>query len=154
MRTFHSGIVAVSSLLALAGCHHAAPGPQFDPSLNVNLKASTRLPDGLYYRDITVGSGDEAKAGELVAVEYVGWLTNGKQFDATQAGGAPYTFQLGAGRVIKGWDEGVAGMKVGGRRQLIIPAELGYGATGTGGGLIPPNATLVFVVDLVGVKAP
>ncbi len=150
MRTFLSGLVVVTASVGLVGCHHATPA--FDPSLHVDLKASTKLPDGLYYKDITVGSGDEAKAGNIVAVQYVGWLTNGKQFDATQAGAAPFTFQLGTGSVIKGWDEGVAGMKVGGRRQLIIPADLGYGAMGAGDGVIPPNATLVFVVDLMGVK--
>jgi len=86
-----------------------------------------------------------------VKVHYTGWLTNGKKFDSS-AGGQPFAFMLGAGQVIKGWDEGVAGMKVGGKRQLRIPPELAYGAGGTPGGPIPPNATLIFDVQLLDVK--
>jgi FKBP-type peptidyl-prolyl cis-trans isomerase len=105
----------------------------------------------LQYWDIKVGTGTEAKEGNHVVVNYTGWLTNGKKFDSS-IGREPFDFTLGAGQVIKGWDEGVAGMKVGGKRQLRIPASLGYGAQGAGGGLIPPNATLIFDVELLRVK--
>jgi FKBP-type peptidyl-prolyl cis-trans isomerase FkpA len=105
---------------------------------------------GLKYADLEVGAGEEAKAGQNVKVHYTGWLTNGKKFDSSVDRGQPFSFPLGRGRVIKGWDEGVAGMKVGGRRKLIIPPELGYGASGAGG-VIPPNAELIFEVELLGV---
>ncbi|MDH5606144.1 MAG: FKBP-type peptidyl-prolyl cis-trans isomerase [Anaerolineae bacterium] len=106
---------------------------------------------GLQYQDLVVGSGDEAVAGMTVTVHYTGWLeADGTKFDSSVDRGQPFVFPLGAGRVIKGWDEGVAGMKIGGKRLLIIPAELGYGAQGAGGS-IPPGATLIFEVDLLGV---
>ena len=108
-------------------------------------------PSGLKYEDTKVGSGAEAKAGQTVAVHYTGWLTNGTKFDSSKDRGQPFTFPLGGGRVIKGWDEGVQGMKIGGVRKLTIPASLGYGAQGAGG-VIPPNATLVFEVELLDVK--
>ncbi|BCA55446.1 Peptidyl-prolyl cis-trans isomerase [Nitrospira sp. KM1] len=103
---------------------------------------------GLQYIDQAVGSGDVAVAGKTVIVHYAGRLENGKQFDSSVDRGQPFSFPLGAGRVIKGWDEGVQGMKVGGKRQLIIPPQLGYGARGAGGA-IPPHATLIFDVELL-----
>jgi len=107
---------------------------------------------GLQYLDTTVGSGAEAVAGKRVKVHYTGWLynngTQGAKFDSSKDRNDPFVFGLGAGMVIKGWDEGVAGMKVGGARTLIIPAALGYGARGAGG-VIPPNATLKFDVELL-----
>ncbi|HUO75822.1 MAG TPA: FKBP-type peptidyl-prolyl cis-trans isomerase [Candidatus Paceibacterota bacterium] len=109
------------------------------------------LSDGLQYQDVTVGTGAVATAGKTVSVNYTGWLTDGTKFDSSLDRGTPFQFELGAGMVIKGWDEGVAGMKVGGERKLIIPASLGYGAAGAGG-VIPPNATLVFDVQLLGVQ--
>ncbi len=105
----------------------------------------------LVKEDLQVGTGQEAKAGDSVTVHYRGTLTNGKQFDASYDRGEPFTFRLGAGEVIKGWDEGVAGMKVGGKRKLTIPPAMGYGARGAGG-VIPPNATLVFEVELLKVN--
>jgi peptidylprolyl isomerase len=111
------------------------------------------LPDGLAYQDEVRGKGALPKPGDEVTVHYVGTLTNGKKFDSSRDRGQPFTFTIGEGQVIKGWDEGVATMRVGGRRKLIIPPSLGYGAAGAGG-VIPPNATLLFDVELLGVKAP
>lgn len=112
-------------------------------------------PSGLKYIDAKVGTG-AAPAGKTAVVHYTGWLydngNKGKKFDSSVDRGQPFEFPVGAGRVIKGWDEGVATMKVGGRRTLIIPANLGYGERGAGGGLIPANATLIFDVELLGVK--
>jgi len=108
-------------------------------------------PSGLKYVDEKVGTGAEAKAGQTAVVHYTGWLTDGRKFDSSKDRGQPFTFPLGGGRVIKGWDEGVQGMKVGGVRRLTIPPQLGYGASGAGG-VIPPNATLVFEVELLDVK--
>lgn len=106
---------------------------------------------GLKYVDQAVGTGEAAVAGKNVSVHYTGWLENGKKFDSSVDRGQPFSFPLGAGRVIKGWDEGVQGMKVGGKRKLTIPSDLGYGSRGAGG-VIPPNATLIFDVELLGVK--
>ena len=111
------------------------------------------LPSGLQYEDVVVGDGDQASAGNQVSVHYTGWLfedgKTGTKFDSSKDRGEPFRFPLGAGHVIRGWDDGVAGMKVGGTRRLVIPPELGYGARGAGG-VIPPNATLLFEVDLLG----
>ena len=108
-------------------------------------------PSGLKYTDLQQGDGREAKSGDTVDVHYTGWLENGTKFDSSRDRGKPFSFHLGAGQVIRGWDEGVAGMKIGGKRKLIIPADLGYGARGAGG-VIPPNATLIFEVELLGVR--
>jgi FKBP-type peptidyl-prolyl cis-trans isomerase len=108
-------------------------------------------PSGLKYWEIKKGSGATAVAGKLVSVHYTGWLADGKEFDSSLDLGEPIQFDLGSGKVIKGWDEGIAGMKVGGRRQLHIPPELGYGTRGAPP-TIPPNATLIFDVQLVAVK--
>ncbi len=109
------------------------------------------LPSGLSYEDIKEGTGEQARSGQQVTVHYTGYLTSGKKFDSSVDRNKPYTFTLGTGQVIKGWDEGVAGMKVGGKRKLIVPPDLGYGSRGTGG-VIPPNAELVFDVELLEVK--
>ena len=110
--------------------------------------AEITTPSGLKYEDLVEGKGDSAKPGQTVTVHYTGWLTDGKKFDSSKDRGRPFSFPLGQGRVIKGWDEGVQGMKVGGKRKLTIPPQLGYGARGAGGA-IPPNATLVFEVELL-----
>ncbi len=111
---------------------------------------------GLRYTDTKVGNGATAQPGQTATVHYTGWLyiagEKGRQFDSSRTRGQPFSFPLAGGRVIKGWDEGVVGMKVGGQRTLIIPPQLGYGAQGAGGGVIPPNATLIFDVELLDVK--
>jgi len=106
---------------------------------------------GLEYWDISPGTGAVATTGKHVKVHYTGWLTDGKKFDSSVDRKEPFEFKLGNGDVIKGWDQGVEGMKVGGKRQLRIPPQLGYGAQGAGG-VIPPNATLIFDVELLGVR--
>ncbi len=112
-----------------------------------------KTPSGLQYEDTVAGTGPQAKAGQNVSVHYTGWLYQnsqaGAKFDSSKDRAEPFSFQLGAGRVIKGWDEGVQGMQVGGTRRLVIPPHLGYGARGAGG-VIPPNATLLFDVELLG----
>ncbi len=108
------------------------------------------MTDKLQVEDQQVGSGDEATSGKTVDVHYTGWLTDGTKFDSS-IGRGPFSFRLGAGQVIAGWDQGVQGMKVGGKRRLTIPSELGYGARGFPGA-IPPNSTLVFEVELLGVR--
>ena len=122
----------------------AAGGP---PEIDDNIETVTTV-SGLQYQDILVGSGAEAKEGDLVSVHYTGWLTDGSKFDSSVDRGQPFQFPLGAGRVIQGWDEGVAGMKEGGKRRLIIPAALAYGESGNPP-VIPPNATLIFDVELL-----
>jgi FKBP-type peptidyl-prolyl cis-trans isomerase len=107
---------------------------------------------GLKYIDEVVGTGESPKPGQIVTVHYTGTLEDGTKFDSSVDRGQPLVFPIGTGRVIKGWDEGVMTMKVGGKRRLIIPPDLGYGARGAGGGVIPPNATLIFEVELLGVQ--
>ena len=133
----------VAAAAALAQTNTAGPTKVTGPG-----KTTT---SGLQYWDITLGTGAAAVAGRPVRVHYTGWLTDGKKFDSSVDRGQPFVFTLGAGEVIKGWDEGVAGMKVGGKRQLKIPPALGYGARGAGG-VIPPNATLIFDVELLGIN--
>ena len=110
-----------------------------------------KLANGLQYEELAVGSGKMAEPGMNVSVHYTGWLTTGEKFDSSVDRGQPFKFQLGAGQVIQGWDEGVKGMRIGGKRKLTIPPDLGYGARGAGG-VITPNATLVFDVELLDVQ--
>ena len=120
--------------------------------LQANVQADQEqmvsTPSGLQYIDLVVGKGEIAKAGDLAVVHYTGWLKDGTKFDSSKDRNRPFEFPLGAGRVIKGWDEGVVGMKIGGKRKLIIPPQLGYGSRGAGR-VIPPNATLTFEVELL-----
>ena len=154
-------IIGVIALIAVAAGVYLAffnqpaepPAPQTsgNPADPVPGVETITTASGLSYQDLTPGSGAEAQAGKTVAVHYTGWLTDGTKFDSSRDGGQPFEFTLGRGSVIPGWDEGVAGMQVGGTRKLFIPAELAYGAAGYSG-VIPPNATLVFDVELVEVK--
>lgn len=118
-------------------------------SLNVDIASMTRVADDLYIQDIAVGTGDEAVGGRDADVTYTGWLVNGNRFDSN-VGGRAFTFTVGAGQVISGWDQGVKGMKVGGKRKLVIGSRLGYGSTQQGP--IPAGSTLVFDVELLGVR--
>jgi FKBP-type peptidyl-prolyl cis-trans isomerase len=122
------------------------------PEANLSSGA-VRTPTGLIYLITRKGTGAQAKAGDTVSVHYTGTLTDGTKFDSSRDRGEPIEFPLGQGRVIKGWDEGIAKMHVGDQAILVIPPDLGYGQRGAGGGVIPPDATLIFIVELVGIKA-
>ena len=148
------------TLLMVIGCsvdapqNHARIDPAYDRyarSLNVEIDNMTRQPSGLYMQDVALGGGREATAGSMVDVDYVGYLPDGTKFDSSYDRGQPITFRLGAGQVIPGWEEGVQGMRGGGKRRVIIPTDLAYGARGAGN-VIPPNANLVFDVELRGVR--
>jgi FKBP-type peptidyl-prolyl cis-trans isomerase len=148
MKLIHlSGAAAAFTVLAIT-----APAPVSPAAAQGAPGKMSELPSGLKYTDTKTGDGAAATAGHKVSVHYTGWLDNkgekGKKFDSSLDRGQPFSFTLGAQQVIKGWDEGVAGMKVGGKRTLVIPPELGYGARGAGG-VIPPNATLIFDVELL-----
>ena len=148
MKLIHlTGAAAAFTVLALTAPAAISPAAAQGASGKMS-----ELPSGLKYTDSKVGDGAAATAGHKVSVHYTGWLDNngekGRKFDSSLDRGEPFSFALGAQQVIKGWDQGVAGMKVGGKRTLIIPSELGYGARGAGG-VIPPNATLIFDVELL-----
>jgi FKBP-type peptidyl-prolyl cis-trans isomerase len=141
-------------LLVLAACQSGGDRSSaggFSAELGIDTAAMTKTPNGLGIQDVKVGQGAEAKPGTTAVVHYTGWLTDGKKFDSSRDRGTPFDFTLGAGQVIAGWDMGVAGMKVGGQRKLVIPADLGYGAAGAPP-VIPPGATLVFDVELLEVR--
>lgn len=159
------GLLLLAGLLA-AGCS-GSRGSKTEPTGAVTTspgEATTpagtpsgagkihHLASGLIYQDIVIGNGKMADPGLAVSVHYTGWLTNGTEFDSSVRRGQPLQFVLGSGRVIQGWEEGIKGMRVGGKRKLTIPPDLGYGAEGYGGGLIPPNSTLLFDIELLSVK--
>jgi FKBP-type peptidyl-prolyl cis-trans isomerase len=143
---FLAFFVLPAFLIVTLGCGKADKASVSGPTKVTGPPTTT--PSGLQYWDIVAGTGATAVAGSQVSVHYTGWLTSGEKFDSSVDRGQPFSFPLGGGQVIKGWDEGVAGMKVGGKRQLRIPPELGYGAAGAGG-VIPANATLIFDVELL-----
>ncbi len=138
----------------LAGCGSDGPtaieDTNFAPELGVDLSTMTRTNTGLYYKDLTVGTGAVVQAGQTVSAYYKGHFASGRMFDSRQAPAQPFVFILGVGGVIKGWDQGIPGMRVGGRRQLVIPASLAYGSEGRGD--IPPNSVLVFEVEIASVR--
>ena len=135
------GLVVMSGLLFLQG-PGTVLGAEPEP---------VKTPSGLQYIDLVTGDGREAHVGETAIVHYTGWLEDGTKFDSSVDRGDPFSFRLGAGRVIKGWDEGVVGMNIGTKRKLIIPSHLGYGSRGAGR-IIPPNATLIFEVELMDLR--
>jgi len=144
-------VLAAIALWAQTSTHK--PAPAVPPNTTAPTKVTgdgVKTASGLQYWDIKVGTGAEAKTGSHVKVHYTGWLTTGKKFDSSVDAHQPFDFTIGNSEVIKGWEEGVAGMKIGGKRQLRIPPELGYGASGSGP--IPANATLIFDIQLLGVK--
>ncbi len=155
-------VILLAVALVAGGCASSMKEKQSSASAESTAQSSAGAPaasarpkqvtlsSGLVYEEVRVGDGALAETGRTVAVHYTGRLTDGTEFDSSRNGGEPYRFQLGSGRVIRGWDEGIKGMRVGGQRKLVIPAELGYGASGNGP--IPPNATLLFDVELVDVK--
>jgi FKBP-type peptidyl-prolyl cis-trans isomerase FkpA len=156
--------VIAAAMLGLAACgrNEAPDTAAVPPPVDAPVSAPTPSPGAetmpFEKTDLTPGTGAEIKSGQTALVHYTGWLydaaapeNKGKQFDSS-VGGEPFEFAVGAGHVIAGWDQGVAGMKVGGKRRLVIPPDMGYGARGAGGGLIPPNATLLFDVELVEIR--
>ena len=163
MTKFFAAAVSMLMLVSIpAGAQDSAASPASAASTPVAqpaapAKKTAKAPkvittaSGLQYQILKRGKGATAQIGQTVSVHYTGWLTDGTKFDSSVDRGQPFSFSLGAGQVIKGWDEGVAGMKVGEKRKLTIPPDLGYGAAGAGG-VIPPNATLVFDVELLGVQ--
>ena len=143
-------IVQVALLLSLDASLMAADNERMKETKPMAEQTVT-TESGLMYLDMTVGTGRQAELGDTAAVHYTGWLADGKKFDSSVDRKEPFSFRLGAGQVIKGWDEGVMGMKIGGKRKLTIPPQLGYGARGAGG-VIPPNATLTFDVELLDLR--
>jgi peptidylprolyl isomerase len=157
-----SAVLMLSASAAVAQSHTTKRPSETQSASSAAARASaagptkvsgdgTTTPSGLKYWDIKEGTGAAAVKGQIVKVHYTGWLTTGKKFDSSVDAGRPFSFKLGAGNVIKGWDEGVAGMKVGGKRQLRIPPDLAYGDRGYPG-VIPPNSTLIFDVELLGMQ--
>jgi FKBP-type peptidyl-prolyl cis-trans isomerase len=152
MNNKHWAVTAVAALV-LGGCSKETP-PSAPPATNATAPITQ-----LQKTDIVKGTGEGISAGQQAVVHYTGWLYDpsasdhkGKQFDSSRDKGRPFRFVIGAGRVIKGWEEGVQGMQPGGQRQLVIPSDLAYGPTGAGGGVIPPHATLLFDVELLAIE--
>jgi FKBP-type peptidyl-prolyl cis-trans isomerase FkpA len=148
--------LALASALIVVSCGLSRPAVAAEEKKPMEEGKMVVNPSGLQYVDLKAGQGEEAKSGKTVEVNYTGWLDKGghekgAKFDSSLDRNQPFRFRLGAGDVIKGWDEGVAGMRVGGKRRLIIPPDLGYGNRGAGG-VIPPNATLIFEVELLSVR--
>ena len=143
-------LLLLVAAVAIAACSDKETRSPGGGKPEVATTALTKTPSGLAYQDLVVGAGAGPTRGKAVKVHYTGWLENGTKFDSSVDRGEPFVFTIGAGEVIPGWDEGVMTMKVGGKRRLVIPPQLGYGAAGAGG-VIPPNATLIFEVELLDV---
>ncbi len=148
---FAFGLLTVAAF-ALGACTKKEETKTETTAAQSQSNAMTTTASELKIEDLKTGSGAEAVNGKKVTVHYTGWLTDGKKFDSSVDRGTPFDFKLGEGAVIQGWEKGVAGMKVGGKRKLTIPSSMGYGERGAGDGLIPPNATLVFEVELLKVE--
>ena len=157
-----STLAAACTLIVLAGCQATTGGQSSAGTTTTTTSTSAKvtttpapstmtLPDGLKYQDLKIGDGAIAENGLEASVHYTGWFENGEKFASSLDTGQPLTFRIGAGQVIAGWEEGVRGMRVGGKRHLIVPPELAYGASGRGG-VIPPNSTLLFDVELLGLR--
>ena len=148
-------LLLIAALLTVAGPRPepllAAPGPTQAHSDGPPTGPEVVTASGLRYLDLRLGSGDEAQAGKIVAVQYTGWLADGTRFDSSRDRDRPFTFRLGAGDAIKGWDEGLVGMKVGGKRRLVIPPDLGFGKQGVGS-VVPPGSVLYYEFELLGVR--
>jgi FKBP-type peptidyl-prolyl cis-trans isomerase len=157
MKNTQLTIVALAVIVILLFINQASQPTQImipatpQPLPNTQIKEAMDV-DQLIIEDIATGSGQEAKSGDTVVMHYTGTLLDGTKFDSSLDRGQPFETKIGVGQVIDGWDQGVPGMKVGGKRKLTIPSSLGYGTTGAGGGLIPPNAGLVFEVELIEIK--
>ena len=151
--TLTAALLAAAFPFLISACADPQNGKadQTAPAAQAEGGETVTTSTGLKYVDLKVGEGPEAAPGQTVEVHYTGWLENGTKFDSSLDRQEPFTFRLGAGEVIDGWDQGVAGMKVGGKRKLTIPPDLGYGDQGAGGA-IPPGATLIFEVELLGVQ--
>ena len=149
--TLITALLAAAFPFLITACADSRDDGKAAPAEAGEEGRETVTPTGLKYVDLEVGEGAEAVSGKAVEVHYTGWLENGTKFDSSLDRQEPFTFRLGAGEVIEGWDQGVAGMKVGGKRKLTIPPDLGYGDQGAGG-VIPPGATLIFEVELLGMQ--
>lgn len=158
-RSLRSLLTVLTASVALVACSSSDVGSpsgpsdpsteQFASSLGINLGQMTEVATRLFVQDLTAGTGAQAASGNRLRVRYTGWLRNGRVFDSNANGGNPFEFNLGRGEVISGWDVGLAGMRVGGKRRLVFSSQYGYGPTGSGP--IPPNATLIFDVELIAV---
>jgi len=144
-------IIQAALLVSLSSGSIAADNQEIKKETKNMAEQTVTTESGLTYLDMTVGTGRLAELGDTASVHYTGWLADGKKFDSSVDRKEPFSFRLGAGQVIKGWDEGVTGMKIGGKRKLTIPPQLGYGTRGAGG-VIPPNATLTFDVELLDLR--
>lgn len=145
-----STIILAVAVVAAAGCTGVGDKATVATELDVDPERMERMESGLLYEDVREGTGEAVTTGQIVTVHYTGWLMDGTEFDSSR-NGQPFQTPIGVGRVIRGWDEGIPGMRVGGQRKLVIPPELAYGERGAGG-VIPPNATLVFDVELLDVR--
>jgi FKBP-type peptidyl-prolyl cis-trans isomerase FkpA len=144
-------LAAATLAAGIVACGSPQADQNFAPELNVDLDRMQQTESGIYYEDVREGDGEPVQPGQVIIAHYTGWLPDGTRFDSSHDHGQPFQVPIGQGHVIRGWDEGIPGMRPGGVRRLVIPPELAYGERGAGG-VIPPNATLVFDVELLSVR--